>query len=772
MKNRFSPNKFAVAWLIFHAVIGIIFLITLAFYGSFTFDADFNTMMPSTTNKAARIAEDSVAANSGNSVFIIAGNADFQKAKTATETAYNALKDSSKFKSLVLYNGLETLSDVRDFLGKWRWNVLGERTIDEILQSPQGFAENALAAVYSGFSLTPIDTIGEDPFMLDGANFSDCIDAISDSGTALQPKDGVLANELDGVWYVMIRGELSAEGAKLASKENAVPLIYETCFPLETDGTRFAFYGTPFHSHKSSTSATVEVKIISTITMLCIVVMLLVVFRSPVPIVVSVGTIFLSIGISFLATHAIFGQLHVIAIIFGTSLIGSCIDYSLHYFINWKGSPELKTGEHIRKHLMNGLSLSLISTEICYLLMMFAPFTMLKQISVFSFTGIASSFLTVIGIFPLFKIPTVQKRRIPLIEKFAAWRAKESDDTRKRRKFIGKFIIGAMFAFCIVSIVVQRDKIAIKNNIQNLYVPSGRLKDDTILAYRVIQYDPTCWLILSGDSEEEVLQLEESLSSKIPDPYISITRFVPSMKRQKESLAAAEKLIPYTQDQMDALGFEEEDATAVLNDFENAKGKFLTPDDELPSTLKSLVDILWIGKVDGKYYSIMLPSYISDEEAYKQIAAQDSRIYYENKLSDISAGLDRLTKMICIMFAVAFVVIVVLMKFFYSGRDTFKILTIPLISVLSIITTFAYADMKIEFFCITGVLLVFGLGLDYVIYKRQNKGNATETFAITLSFITTAISFGALVFSSFIPVHVLGLSIFSGLVASFVCTML
>lgn len=772
MKKRFSPNKFAVAWLIFHAAITVAFLITLAFYGSFKFDADFNTMMPSTTDKAARIAEDSVAAHSGNSVFILAGNPDFQKAKEAAETAYAALKDSPKFRKIVLYNGIDTIDDVREFLGRWRWNIIGGGTAEAIRSDPQAFAENALASVYGGFSLTGLDTLAEDPFMLDSESLSECLSAISDAGTALKPKDGVLATEFDGAWYVMIRAQLSEEGARLASKENAVPLIYDVCFPLEKDGTRFAFYGTPFHSHKSSTSATYEVKVISTITMLFIVVLLLVVFRSPVPISVSVATIFLSIGISFLATHAIFGQLHVIAIIFGTSLIGSCIDYTLHYFINWKGSPELKTGEKIRRHLLNGLTLSLISTEICYFLMMFAPFAMLKQISVFSFTGIASSFLTVVGLLPMWKIPPVEKRRIPLIEKFAEMRSRESEATRRRRKFIGKFVIGAMFAFCITTLIVKHDKIAIENNIKSLYVPSGRLKDDTFLAYQIMRYDPTCWLILSGDSAEEVLELEESLADSIPDPYISTARFVPSEGRQRKSLDAAAALLPLAEGQLEALGFGEEDAAALREDYEAARGKFLRPDEELPDTLRSLIEILWIGEVGGKFYSIMLPSRISDESVYEKIAADDERIYYENKLRDISAGLDHLTRMICIMFAAAFVIIVVLMKFFYNGRDTFKILTIPLISVLVIVTTFVLSDMKIEFFCITGVLLVFGLGLDYVIYKRQNKGNATETFAITLSFVTTAVSFGALTFSSFIPVHVLGLSIFSGLVASFVCTML
>ena len=47
-----------------------------------------------------------------------------------------------------------------------------------------------------------------------------------------------------------------------------------------------------------------------------------------------------------------------------------------------------------------------------------------------------------------------------------------------------------------------------------------------------------------------------------------------------------------------------------------------------------------------------------------------------------------------------------------------------------------------------------------------------EKEAITLSFLTTAISFGSLALSSFVPVHVLGLSILTGLSAAFICTIL
>lgn len=124
------------------------------------------------------------------------------------------------------------------------------------------------------------------------------------------------------------------------------------------------------------------------------------------------------------------------------------------------------------------------------------------------------------------------------------------------------------------------------------------------------------------------------------------------------------------------------------------------------------------------------------------------------------------------MFAISFIIIAVVLKFFYSWKETLKILSIPLISLLAILCTFILAGLKIEFFCITGVILVFGLGLDYVIYRMENKENKLEAFAILLSFVTTSISFGALALSSFVPVHVMGLSIFTGLITAFILAMI
>jgi predicted exporter len=154
-------------------------------------------------------------------------------------------------------------------------------------------------------------------------------------------------------------------------------------------------------------------------------------------------------------------------------------------------------------------------------------------------------------------------------------------------------------------------------------------------------------------------------------------------------------------------------------------------------------------------------------------------VYFENKIRDIGRDLDRLTRTILVLFAFAYVIIIVVLKFFYSWRHTLKIASIPLLIVLVICSVFAANGIYLEFFSITGMILVFGLGLDYVIYmienekRHDNTPNARlEPFAILLSFLTTAVSFGALALSSFVPVHMLGLSIFLGLTTAFLCTIL
>lgn len=776
--NLFTKkHTFAKIWIAFHGLILAAFVLTLFIYKGFSVDANSSTMLPSAnTSKASKIAEDAMIGNMEKSVFIIAGNKDFSKARLAAETAYTQLleyKDckNPKFKSLQFYVDASTVSEVQDFLSQWRVNLLSENARKRIDEDPAVFASDSLAGIFSGFSIAGMDNLDKDPFFFDEENIREYLSVIANTGTAMKAVDGVLANNVDGVWYVLVRGELTPAGMKMASSSNAVPDIYRICLALENDGTRFAFTGMTFDSYKGSTTASDEISVISGISIAVIVLLLLVVFKSILPIAGSVFSIAVSVIFAVFATHAVFGKIHMMALLFGTSLIGSSIDYSLHFFINWKCSKTLDTGVKIRNHLFHGLFLSLVSTLLCYILLLFAPYPMLKQVAVFSFTGILSSFLTTTGLFPLIRIPAENKRCIPFLDRLIA-KDENGTGSQKKKKVIGAALIGLIASTSLCIIIFNHSKVRIQNDIGSLYKLDGRLKDDMELAHKVLDYNPSCWLIVSGDSVQEVLENEEKIIPQLPDNCVAISRFIPSEKKQKKSFESAEKLLPFVDDQYEILGFEDGENENYRREFESAKNRFISPEYRMPDILSSITDMLWIGKVDDKYYSIILPSIITDEQQYIDLAASDKNVHYANRVTDISKGLDNLTRIIVILFGTALVLIFIVMKFCYSWRDTLKIISIPAMSVLVIVATFVLAELKIEFFCITGVILVLGLGLDYIIYTVQNKGNKIETFAIALSFITTAISFGALALSSFIPIHILGLSIFSGIVTAFVCTIL
>ena len=776
-------NPGLILFLLIHLAAFTAFGISAA-CGRFFITSDLFSMIPNAvSSQALEIADKKLTGSSGKAVFILSQSQDFLAAKKNAEDAYRALKEEPAFpdffESLTLYADSQGYAGVSDFLEKYRWNLLAPQSAAQ-LQTEEGradFAEEALSNIFGGFSLASLDKLEKDPFFLDELNLRTFLQLLEDSGTNMSLRDGVLACEWKGDWFVMLQGLLTDKGAALAKKKNGIQMIYDVCLPLEKTAelseapARFVFSGTPFHSHKSSTNASREITLISLISLLAVLAMLIITFRNPLPIAAAFTSILISIAFAFSVTSALFGHIHALTLVFGTSLIGSCIDYSLHFFVNWKANRELHNGDEIKNFLKKGLTLSLASTELCYFLLIFTPFPLLRQMALFSFTGILSSFLTVLWLYPLFKIQDDEKRYIAVFT-FAnppAW---------LRRVFLVILILPAAL------IALNLKSLHIKNNLSNLYKMQGRLKADTILASQVLNYTPTSWFVLEAGTEEELLQKEEVFAAiyesktgkqgNLNKKYICTSRLIPSEKNQRLSMEACSSLISTSQciSQFEILDFEnpEKRQKEILEDIE--KAAFIRPESSLPPQLEKIVKMLWLGKIDENYYSVFMPTENLPAASLESLANPQEGIFYVNKVAQISAVLDRLSKMILIMFAIAYIIILIVLRLFFNLRQTLKIASVPLFSLLAILAVFTASGSPIDFFCITGIILVFGLGIDYIIYMTQHKGGRLERTAIILSFLTTAISFGALALSSFVPVHSIGLAIFTGLTAAFIATML
>lgn len=786
MKNKslLLNKNFLPAWIIYHAAVLVFFVITLiAFPGKVGIDSDLFNLVPKSISMASvKKADDKMMAVTSQNIFILVANEDFKEAKRVAENVYGQLEGSKNFESVSLYSDVGAMSEITDFLYENRWNLLDEKTADDILSSQDAaadFAMNALAQAYSGFTMLPLDNLESDPFLITEYNLQNYLSAVQNAGTAMTVKDGVLASRFGDKWYVMIRGILSVSGAKLASKNNAITEIYAACDKAKSPeagagDTTFVFSGTPFHSHESSNSASREISIIATVSMLVVIILLIFIFRSVKPLLFSVGAIILSVGIAVVATLAVFHKMHVITLVFGTSLIGSCIDYSLHFFTHWAGNKNLKSGTEIKNHIFSGLLMAIISTGICFAILLFAPFAILKQMSLFCLTGLVSSFLTTVAVYPYIKLPA-ERGNVRFTKEF------EKVVSVLEQKWVGRTVISVLFIISVLLIAVFHKNVKVKNDLLTLYNMEGRLLEDEITASKVIQYTPGGWYIISGDTEEAVLQNEEALRrdfEKVTEGsvgYVSTTNFVPSIQMQKKSQAAYERLLSMAESQLEALGYSNDEAVILSEkmrkDFYDSKDKYVSIEaGNVPDFITSAISSAWLGEIDGKYYSVMLPTKVTDYTTYRSLVENNNDVFFISKSQDISKDLDSLTLMVLKFFIVAYILMFVMLKFFYTWKQTLKIISVPFLIILVVIAVFAACKINLEFFSVTGLILVFGLGLDYIIYMMENEKKKTvlEPFATLVSFITTIISFGALALSSFKPVHLIGLSIFIGLATAYI----
>lgn len=770
--DKFSNRLFFSIWFAFHFSILLVFLAILLFSKTpIKIDSDLYNMLPNElSGKALKQVDKKLSEVANRNIFILSCNKDFDIAKNNLQKVYNELKDSENFQSLYLFQNSQVLDQFEKFIFENRFNY-----IKEDVKLVSDFSCKALEKLYSPFTYSSLEYIDKDPFLLTEMQMENLLNSFSSSATGLTIKDNVLAREFNGNWYVLLRGVLSIKGSALASSKNGIAEIYSVCSKYENNEQRFVYSGTTFHAHKSSNAASKEITIISIFSIVLVLLLLIYVFRTPLPIFASLASITISLLTSFIFTVIVFHKIHVLTLVFGTTLIGSCIDYSFHFFINWKANTLLKNGSQIRKFLFSGILLSFISTEICFAVLLFAPFELLKQMSVFSLIGILSSFLSVVCIYPLIPIPQLNKRYIFGIKilNVPKW---------YNKKIVGRVAISVIFILSFIVLGFGYKKCAIKNDLSKLYKMEGRILKDQIESAQVLSYLPKGWFIVSASTEDELIVYEKDLVTDLKkiDPRISVlctSTFLPSKEEQNKSKKIYEKLLPFMEEQLELIGEDKNIVNKIYSEWEEKKDSWTTIKD-FPEFIQKECANSWLGKIDGKWYSVILPSYFPENLDGKSIAKNyNNHVFYENKVVDISHDLDILTVMIAKFFAIAYILIFLVLLRFYDLRQVLKIVSIPLLIIIVICSVFSIFNIHLEFFSITGIILVFGLGLDYIIYMTESqKRNVSsenkklEPYAVFLSFLTTIISFGAISLSSFVPVHLIGLAISIGLATAFLCS--
>ena len=230
-------------------------------------------------------------------------------------------------------------------------------------------------------------------------------------------------------------------------------------------------------------------------------------------------------------------------------------------------------------------------------------------------------------------------------------------------------------------------------------------------------------------------------------------------------------LLPLAETQYEFLGFPPEYAGLFYDEFV-AGERYCLPENAPPD---AGISQLWIGETGGNFFSCVLLFHPENEDVFRNIAGEFAFVHFINKAQDIGRDLDTLTGTMAFFFLVTYIAISILVRFLYPWRDSLRICAVPLFVVIATLAVLTAGKISVGFFSAAALVLVFSLGLDFIFYMTGQKsrgGYGPTTLAVFVSFLTSLLSFGALGLSSFVPVHLFGLTVSVGLGAAFISTML
>ena len=240
--------------------------------------------------------------------------------------------------------------------------------------------------------------------------------------------------------------------------------------------------------------------------------------------------------------------------------------------------------------------------------------------------------------------------------------------------------------------------------------------------------------------------------------YLATSAYIPSLKVQDETFEGIRRLYasPVFGELLRDLNLSSDSVR-----MSDASPRYLTPQSEIPASFRSILSMLWIGEVNGKFYSAVFPLHVAADFAVSQFAEGMPFVYAVNKMDNVNATLTDLSRVALLLVALAYLVVFVVLVLVYGFVQALKVIRAPVISCFFIAAVFGYCGIPFNFFAIVGVILTLGIGIDYALFfKEGGSRNLTTALAVMLSAMTTLISFGSLSFSSFVPVATFGFSVF------------
>jgi predicted exporter len=707
----------------------------------------------------------------GTRLLFFVGHTDRSAAKSAADDLAADLLEHFLVDSVTARIDDSQYAAIAGFYYPYRRQILSDDQLHALVTDADGVEQRALANIFSPFGSGGA-TLATDPFFL----FPDSLQTLRPPNAVLNLDDGYLWANRDGRDYVFVMASVVSPTLSIVEQEQLAQHMNAAIESAQSQdaGLDFLKTGFSFYAHEATQSAKGEISTIGVGSLIGLLLLVLTTFRSMRPLVLIVVSILAGCAIALAVTLSVFGFVHLFTLVFGASLIGVSVDYSFHYVADDAFGAEDWTPQKGLRNIFMGITLGLLTSILAYLALTVAPFPGLQQLAVFSSAGLIGAYLTLICVCGLWR------RRISLNDRSLVLRFAqrflglwERSQPRHRYGLIGVLA---------VLIVIGYPTIDIDDDISVLQAQPPQLKRQEAVIQELLGVAQAgTFLLVSADTEEALLQLEESVRGELDaltgsgmlTGYQAISRWVPSRARQQRSHSAYVELIDTrAPGYFETLGVSEDAAAQTLGEL-TRKMSVLDISVWLESDVSEQFRNLWVTTESGEQASIVLLYGVQDVAALVDEISAYPDVTVVNKARELSGLFGQYRARVAQVLAAASVVILLGLGMRYGLRRAAILLVPPVFAGLAALIIISVLGQTLNLFNFLAMILVLGIGIDFTLFIAEARHEHVGTiFAITLSALTTMLAFGLLALSSTYAVHSFGLTVLIGIACAYLLSPL
>jgi predicted exporter len=756
------PSERRLPWLFLILLLAVVALAGWQWRDGAPLSANLMELVPGTHPDALeQRAEQRMQEPLNREMLVLVGHADRQQAVTMAQTLGEQWQASGLFEK-VQWNLQADLPALRTQLLQGRLAMLSADDRQLLIEHPDAFIQQRVQALFdpfSGFSLVPSQ---DDWLGLTGRIQNS---QPQHGAVQLDIGSGALIADADGKSWVLLRARTTGNAFDMNLPLQVAALLQHSREQAAKSDVQLLAASGLLYAANGQQQATREMTWVGGGATIGILLLLLLAFRrwrvllAFVPVLV--GMLFGAV-----ACVALFGHMHVMTLVLGSSLIGVAVDYPLHYLSKswslkpWRSWPALRL-------TLSGLTLSLITSAIGYLALAWTPFPALTQIAVFSAAGLLGAYLSAVCLLPaLLKNVELRPAQWPLhlAERMVALREKLLERVRT------PVLLALLLAFCVGGLVQLQSK----NDIRQWVGAPQRLTDEAQTIARITGYQPTSqFFLVRADNQQQLLERQAALSERLEQlvnldklqGYLALDQLVSPPNQQEQVRQALNKLPQYWQPLLD-LGVP---LAALQNELQQLQ---TVPAEDIDAALAGPLGepyrTLWLGPTEDGVAAMTSLQGLNNPALLRVQALDLPGVMLVDRLGELNEvfAATQISAAELKLASCALIVLVLMLPFGLGGA--LRIVALPLLAALCSLASLGWLGQPLTLFSLFGLLLVTAISVDYAILMREQVGGAAVSLLGTLlAAVTTWLSFGLLAVSSTPAVSNFGLSVSLGLAFSF-----